>query len=84
MHVEQTDLESRAEVIAERLRKRGKWVSPDLRVRAEIAADMLGIAEGTLSNWRAEGRQRFPCVRPAGFVTYYLVDLLQYIDCTTD
>lgn len=82
-----TDLdptEARAERIAVRLRAAGFGVLPDLRVKSDAAAALLGVAEGTLANWRAEGNRRFRHVKPAGVVTYYLVDLLAYIDSTTD
>ena len=84
MLAELTDIEARAERIAARLRTSGFWVSPDLRVRSDAAGELLGVAEGTLANWRAEGNRRFPCAKPAGVSTYYLVDLLAYIDSTTD
>lgn len=84
MLAELTDIEVRAERIAERLRKSGKWVSPDMRVKSDGAAELLGVVEGTLSNWRSEGNRRFRHVKPAGVVTYYLVDLLAYIDASTD
>lgn len=84
MLAELTDIEVRAERIAVRLRASGKWVSPDLRVKSDGAAELLGVVEGTLANWRAEGNRRFPHVKPAGVVTYYIVDLLAYIDACTD
>ena len=72
------DLEQRAERVAARLLDRGAWISADLRCLPETAADMIGVGERTLANWRAS-------LHPLPFVggprvTYRLTDLLAFID----
>lgn len=77
------DLVTRCERLAARMRVAGVWVSWDLRVNAEAAAELLGVTPETLANWRAEAKLRLRHVRPGRLVTYYLADLLAYIDART-
>jgi hypothetical protein len=70
-----------AERVAARLLDRGAWVSADLRVLPETAADMLCVAERTLANWRAS-LHPLPFVGGAR-VTYRLTDLLAFVDANT-
>jgi hypothetical protein len=78
-----TDLETKAERLAERLRAAGHWVSLDLRVNLETAAEILGAEEKTLVNWRAAGHP-LRSMKPAGRITYYLVDLIAFIESDVD
>ena len=59
-------------------RERGHWVSPDNRVRAETAAELIGQAPKTLSNWRS-GDDRLPFIKRGGRPLYALNDLAEYL-----
>lgn len=76
------EIEAEAEKIAVRMRAAGVWVSFDLRVRTDTAADLLGRKPKTLANWRGE-MHSLPYVRGAT-PTYRLVDLLRFIDSGQD
>jgi hypothetical protein len=66
-----------AERVAVRMRAAGVWVSFDLRVRTDAAADMLGKAPKTLINWRA---QNHPLRYVRGATpTYRITELLRFI-----
>jgi hypothetical protein len=69
------DLEREAERVAERMRKRGAWVSDDLRIRPEEAAAMLDVVPQTLVNWRYLGRGPVH-VKIRKQITYRIVDIL--------
>jgi hypothetical protein len=55
-------------------RERGFLVTPDGRVREDVAAQLLGLAAGTLRNW-SYGETRLPYVRVARRRTYRLTDI---------
>ena len=54
------------------------YVRYDLRVDSPTAAAILGIAPGTLRNWRAAGKG--PTAYHLGRVWYRIPELLQWID----
>lgn len=61
----------------------GHWLSPDGRVHAETAAEILGIAAATLRNQRCFG-ESIPFYRQGarGRVTYRIADLATHIERT--
>jgi hypothetical protein len=78
-----SDLTERIATTTAELRRaaetRGALISGDGRVNEEVAARLLGIAPGTLSNHRRAGTS--PQVyRPFGRPTYKLVDLAELIE----
>ena len=75
------ELEARAEILARRLRAAGHYVTEvDLRTDSAGAAAVLGIAEGTLRNWRAQGCHPLKAHRPGAKATYFITDLIHFID----
>ena len=73
LHAEQV------EALAGRMRQRcleaGAWIGPDESVTEATAADLLGIAAGTLRNQRSEGRAPPHLRRARGVIRYRLIDL---------
>lgn len=59
-------------------RERNYWISPDGRVRADVAADLIGLTPKTLSNWRQDAA-RLPHTMRAGRPLYALEDLANYL-----
>ena len=57
----------------------GAFISGDGRVPEEVAAQLLGIAAGTLANQRRAGSGP-PFFRVSGRVTYRLADLAALIE----
>lgn len=73
------ELDLRVQALAARLEQSRHWVSPDLRVREPVAAEVLGVTARTLQRWREAG------IGPAFVVigrnvTYRLGDVLQWVD----
>jgi hypothetical protein len=63
-------------------RSAGHAITPDLRVSESVAAELLGIAAGTLRNWRSS-TGNVPYHRIGGRfgrVTYKLIDLANVIE----
>jgi len=71
-------IEGTAEMLLAAVREAGHWISGDGRVREETAADLLGIAVGTLANWRSAGTA--PPHYSIGRPTYRLIDLAAWIE----
>ena len=63
--------------LAARLESQGAWVSPDLRVSEQTAADIVGVKFGTLRAWRYSGVG--PTFIYAGRVTYRIASVLDFI-----
>lgn len=65
--------------LVDRMRRRcaesGAWVGVDDAVTEATAADLLGIAAGTLRNQRSEGRAPPHLRRARGVIRYRLIDL---------
>jgi len=58
-----------------------RWVSPDGRVHADTAAEILGASMGTMRNWRQAGTgPNFHRRGSRGPVTYSLQALAEYIE----
>lgn len=57
----------------------GRWVSADDRVNEDVAAELLGLAPGTLRNWSYVD-QPLPIVRVAKRRTYRLRDLAAFLE----
>jgi len=66
-----------AELTAE-LVAREHHVTPDGRVLDKAAAMVLGVTEGTLRNWRSQGKG--PSHFRLGRIWYRLCDLIEYIE----
>lgn len=57
----------------------GRRVTPDNRVRADVAAELLGVEEHRLKNWRYQGKP--PRWHAVGkFVMYDLHDLAELLE----
>lgn len=77
-----SDLKTRVAELAERLERRGIWVSEDYRVRESGAAFVLGVTARTLQRWREAGMAP-PFItfgRLDRILTYDLHDVLKWID----
>lgn len=84
MDVQTEDLETRADRLAARIRAAGKDVTFDHRVDTSVAAELLGVTIETLANWRADSRVKLlRHVRCGRLISYYLVDLIAFIDSRT-
>lgn len=58
----------------------GRWLSPDGRVHADTAAEILGATVGTLRNWRYLGNgPEFHRRGRRGSITYSLESLSAYL-----
>lgn len=70
-------LEAEADRTAARIRAAGEWVSYDLRVLPDVAAQILGIEPATLRNWKFLGKgPRVVTVAGSNRPTYYLIEVL--------
>lgn len=78
------DLQQRISATVTRLEawcaEHGRWVSPDKRVREDVAAEILGMAPGTMRNRRAALAPVLPCYQVSGRVTYRLDDLAALVE----
>lgn len=72
-----------AEQLAEACRRAGLRVTPDGRISEAAAADLLGLAPGTVRNWRSQHRP-LAYVRIGGRVTYRLETLAALINAGSD
>lgn len=70
------DQQREVEALAQRLRQAGHAVTPDLRVREHVAADLLARSPLTLRNWAASGAGRLQPVKVAGRRTYWLSEVV--------
>lgn len=52
-------------------RDRGAYVSPEGMVREPVAAELMGLAPKTLTNWRSNGKA-LPYIKRAGRPLYSL------------
>lgn len=67
-------IEARVKELRDACQSTGRMVTPDGRVREEVAAELLGLAPGTLRNW-SYGDSPLPFTRVARRRTYRLADL---------
>lgn len=72
-----------AEAFAIYCRERGYHVLPDGRVSEGVAAELLGIAEGTLANWRYAGTapKAIRMGSRGSRWSYRLLDLAEFLEC---
>jgi hypothetical protein len=77
------DLEARANARLDELQlacvAHGYYVTPDGRVREEVAAELLGLAAGTLRNW-SYGDSPIPFTSVARRRTYRLSDIAAFME----
>lgn len=66
------------EELAQSLKRLGKHVTPDRRVRQEVAAEVIGCSVFTLRNWREN--HEGPRYYRMKVVWYRLDDLLSWIE----
>lgn len=73
------DVQARATEAAAALRALGEHVTPDMRMRAPVAAVLIGIKATTLRNWRNEGKG--PTWTTLGGQPWYRVaDVVRWLD----
>jgi len=71
----EADQQREVEALAAALRAAGHLVTPDLRVREHVAAELLARSPLTLRNWAATGAGRLESVKVAGRRTYRLAEV---------
>lgn len=72
-------LQERVVAAAAALRALGEHVTPDLRMKAQATAVLIGIKPKTLRNWRAE--QKGPAWTMLGGQPWYrVVDVVRWLD----
>ena len=75
----QERIENTLKVFREYVSSKGHLMTPDLRVREKVAADLIGIAPKTLRTMRG-GLQGPAFVKMAGTVWYRLQDIAAYVE----
>lgn len=76
MRCSTSDIES----LADRIRKSGVWVSWDLRITEQTAAQLIGVTQRTLRSWRDEGRGPAYVAAEKRRLTYRIADVLAWIE----
>ncbi len=73
------DLQARAVSAAAALRVLGEHVTPDLRMRAQATAALVGQKPRTLRNWRSD-RKGPPWVMRGGQPWYRVIEVVRWLD----
>lgn len=78
-----SDIERTTEMLLCYVREAGAWLSGDQRVSEETASELLGVAPGTLRNWRYSGKG--PISYGIGNKpTYRLENLAEFIESSRE
>lgn len=68
--------------LEEAVKNKGYYITADGRVSEEVAAELIGIAFGTLKNWRHSGKAPRHYKKPVSRCgsSYKIIDIAQWLE----